>query len=154
MPDTIPFPALTPRFGLPFLFAGQSQKEFFVNQSLALIDVLLQPSVAASLYAPPSEAVDGAAYRILSPSSGSWTDREGQLAVRIAGHWQFIAPTAGMRIYDQAEDRWLCYRGEWLAAELPGEVQGGTVIDYEARALLTQIINVLSELGLVKKTQT
>jgi hypothetical protein len=155
MPETISFPAVTPRFGLPLLFAGQSQKEFFVNQSLVLIDMLLQPSAVASLETPPPEVADGAVFRIIGPATGLWSGREGQLAYRVAGNWQFIQPITGMRIYDHAEDQWLHFSSndEWLGAELPSEAQGGTVVDSEARALLTQVIDALSTLGLVKITQ-
>lgn len=156
MPETVPFPAVTQRFGLPLLFAGQSQKEFFVNQSLVLIDALLQPSVVESLDAPPAEVIEGAVYRVIGPATGLWSGREKQLAFRVAGQWQFIHPSTGMRIYDQAEDQWLLYRSddEWFSAELPGEVQGGSVIDSEARELIAEMIEALHALGLIRKEQT
>ncbi len=48
-------PAITPQLGLPLLFVGQAQKEFFVNQSLAVIDAVMARSVAGTLATPPRD---------------------------------------------------------------------------------------------------
>ncbi|MGY6550961.1 MAG: DUF2793 domain-containing protein [Erythrobacter sp.] len=143
------FPATTRHHGLPFLFVGQSQKEFFVNQSLAMIDALLHRSINASLSSPPQEALDGDCYRITSPAQGDWAGREGALAMRIAGEWQFVAPVDGWLIYDRAARQYLHFDDSWNAATIAASPTGGAVIDVEARALLTQVIDALGKLGLV-----
>ncbi len=41
MSDPVQFEGATPRFALPLLFAGQAQKEFFVNEALLRADMVL-----------------------------------------------------------------------------------------------------------------
>ena len=56
MIEPIVFDATTPRHAMPFLIPGQAQKEMFVNESLALIDMLLHPVVTGSATAPPTSS--------------------------------------------------------------------------------------------------
>jgi len=68
MSDPTSFTLTTPRFGLPFLFSGQAQKEVSVNEAHALADMLLHPCIAGELAAPPA-----------SPSAGDcWLVGAGQ----------------------------------------------------------------------------
>ncbi len=151
MAETTQFAATTPTFAFPLLFQGQSQKEFFVNQSLCLLDTLIRHSVTESRSAPPASALEGQAYRIVGPGSGAWSGRADQLAMRIGGSWHFVAPTAGMALFDEAAAQWLVYRAGWSNIQLPATLTGGTVIDTQARELLTQLIDGLADLGILKR---
>lgn len=143
------FPATTPQLGLPLLFAGQSQKEFFINQSLAALDGLLQRSINGSLSTPPPSAEEGDCFRIAGPATDAWQGREGQLALRLGGDWHYVSPAQGSLIYDRAIGQYLHLGDEWHAASVPQAATGGIIIDAEARALLAQVIDALGKLGLV-----
>lgn len=59
MNEPISFTTKTAWFGLPYLFAGQAQKGFFVNQSVALTDSLLYAAVEGVINSPPAQSTDG-----------------------------------------------------------------------------------------------
>ena len=147
MPAPYDFPSATPLQGLPLLFAGQAQKEFFVNQALSLIDALLQHSVVSSLDAPPTTVSDGESFRVIAPASAEWVGEEDSLAVRIGGAWHFVRPNAGMMIFDQHAGQYLVFTTQWEAASSPAAPSGGSVIDVEARATITHLIQELERLG-------
>ncbi len=53
MSDPIVFETATAKFELPLLFAGQAQKEFFVNEALSRADLLLHCAIEGETAAPP-----------------------------------------------------------------------------------------------------
>ena len=128
---------------------GQSQKEFFVNEALSLIDALLRPSVVSSTQTPPSNAVDGNLHRVIAVATDEWTGHEDMLALRLGESWRFVSPSDGMLVFDQSAEQILVYRGQWEAASRPAPATGGTVIDAEARASLDQLIAALARLGIL-----
>lgn len=143
------YPSTTRRLDLPLLFAGQAQKEFFVNQGLGVIDALVQHTITASLASPPPNALEGDCFRVLGTAGGAWEGKDNQLAIRLGGSWHFVVPTPGLTMYDQANGQHLHFKDEWQSASLPSQATGGTNIDAEARALLAQVIDALIKLGLV-----
>jgi hypothetical protein len=149
MNEPIAFPAGTPRLNLPLLFAGQSQKEFFVNQSLTILDALAPGTVMASLQEPPETVEEGDCYRVMAGAAGSWADHIDQIALRVAGSWHFVPAAEGMCIFDATAGHWLCFRGGWLSASVPLMPVGGSTIDAEARAILTQLIDALRLIGIL-----
>jgi Protein of unknown function (DUF2793) len=149
MTDPIAFPSTTPNIGLPLLFAGQSQKEFFVNQALVILDALAHGTVIASLPQPPATSSDGDCYRISSLATGDWSGRADQIAIRIGGSWHFADPAEGMILFDRAASRWIWFRSGWQSALAPSLPAGGAVIDVEARALLATLVQSLQSVGLL-----
>lgn len=149
MTEPVTFPSTTPNTGLPLLFAGQAQKEFFVNQSLAILDALAPRAIAGSLNGPPANPDEGACYRVTGPGAGEWVGRTDQLALRIGGSWHWIIPAEGMAMFDRAAGQWLCYRSGWQAAPASAPPSGGNVVDSEARAALGQLIGSLQAIGLL-----
>jgi hypothetical protein len=143
------YSSTTPHLGLPLLFVGQAQKEFFVNQSLSVIDALLGRSVVAALATPPPSAQDGDCYRIAALATGAWSGRENQLAIAIGGDWHFIVPAIGSLLFDQALGQFIQFDGAWQATSVPPSAVGGATVDMEARALLAQVIDAIAKLGLV-----
>lgn len=148
MPDPVTFPAATPHIGLPLLIAGQSQKEFFVNQALSVLDALQARRVLASLPAPPV-AAEGDCYRVTAPATEAWAGREDHLAVLIGGGWHFIAPREGASLFDVAAGHALVFRSGWQRAAAPVVPVGGAVVDSEARAAVTQLIERLRAIGIL-----
>jgi len=61
------------RTGLPLLQPGQAQKEMVHNEALALIDLLLQPSVVTvGLNVPPATPAPGACWIVGAAPTGDW----------------------------------------------------------------------------------
>lgn len=147
MTDPLSFDSTTPRFSLPYLFAGQGQKEAFVNESLAIADSLLHCAVEGVADSPPSTAADGQGWLVSSTPSGDWTGRAGHLAFRQAGNWIYCAPRDGLRVLDRSSGQERRFHAAWKAPAGPSLPEGGTVIDTEARAALAAIISALREVG-------
>ena len=152
MSNPLSFSSATQILGLPMLIAGQAQKEFFVNQALTILDSLQPGAVAASQPEPPSDAAEGACYRVTSPAGLAWEGCEDHLAVRVGGDWHFIPPREGMRLFDISADRSLFYREAWQDAGTASAPAGGTVIDAEARAGINRLIDALRAVGIFAST--
>ena len=63
------FDSRTPRLDLPLLFAGQSQKEGFVNEISARLDALLGLAIEGELAAAPPAALDGQSWLVAAGAS-------------------------------------------------------------------------------------
>ena len=160
----------TPRLALPFLSAGQVQKETTVNESLQLLDFLAAAAVAEPPRNDPPTSPDVGECFIVGPAPTSvWAGWAGSLAGYTAGGWRQIPAVPGMRVYVQSIDQWACYRaGAWELGAVRGakliiegqQVVGpraaaiaspaaGTNVDAEARAVIEQILVALRAHGLV-----
>lgn len=105
MPDT-------PNLALPLLAPSQAQKHVTHNEALQLLDALAQlvlESFAAT--APPASPAPGLAWGVGAGASGDWAGREGQIALRVAGGWIFIAPLEGWRAWGRSEAELRIWRG-------------------------------------------
>ncbi len=125
------------------MLAGQAQKEFFVNRSLSLIDALLQNSVVSSLSVPPADPSDGEVFRVVSPASNEWDGHGDEIAIRLAGAWHFLKPQPGMSLFDRDAGVSLYYDTAWERPIEPTAPIGGTIVDAEARQMLSEVIEVL-----------
>lgn len=149
MPEPITYPSTTPILGLPLLFAGQAQKEFFVNQALSIVDGLILQTVIASASTPPAMVAEGECYRVTQSATGAWLGREDDLAIRIGGTWHFVTPADGTTVFDRSVQHRFVFRDGWKSYSLPTTVAGGTTIDAEARTMLVQLIGALGQLGIL-----
>lgn len=144
MTQPISYTSASARFALPFLFAGQTQKEFFVNEALARIDALLHSSVLGEEDAPPAEPVDGDCWIVGTNPTGDWAGQAENLACRQASAWVFILPTKGMRVYDHSAGQYACFDGGWQRAGGVAAPAGGSTADLEARAAIAELISALT----------
>jgi hypothetical protein len=149
MTDPISFPSATPRYFLPLLFAGQSQKEFYVNEAHALADALLHAACEGEAVDPPANPAEGECWLVASGATGEWAGEDGTLAARQAGNWLFIAPNDGMRLFDRATGQVLLYRNGWQRPVAPAEPSGGTVVDAEARTAIAELVAALIDAGVL-----
>jgi len=158
------------RHALPFIAAGQAQKEITHNEALDRIDTLLHLSVLSlSLSAPPAGPVPGNAWIVGPTPTGTWSGHAGEIASFGEGGWRFALPVPGCLAWvvdlgvfavrnDDAwvSDAWPAHAlrigdANLLAPALPaiGDVSGGSMIDVEARAAILAILNVLRYMGLI-----
>jgi hypothetical protein len=147
--DPISFTSATPRFALPLLFAGQSQKEFCVNEAHALTDALLHAACEGESAAPPATPGEGEAWIVASGATGEWAGEDGKLAARQSGNWLFATPSDGMRVFDRSTGQMLLYRDGWRRPTAPTVPSTGSVIDSEARAAIADLIAALTDAGIV-----
>jgi len=149
MADPIAFTGTSPRFGLPLLFAGQSQKEFYVNQAHLLADALLHPTANGVANQPPANPNDGQSWIVGSAPSGAWSNRADHLATWSGGTWLFVAPRQGMRVFDSAAAQDVRYNNGWVRAAPATAPSGGTTVDADARAAIAQLIAALTQTGIL-----
>lgn len=160
----------TARLALPFIAAGQAQKELFHNEALVRVDALLQASVeAVALDDPPASPADGQCWIVGATPSGAWDGQALALAAWSDGGWRFVAPRVGMTAWSIADGVSARFDGAtWRlgeiaarrlmigAAQVVGEQQsavadpaGGAVVDIEARAAISAILTALRHHGLI-----
>jgi hypothetical protein len=160
----------TVRFAFPFLAPGQIQKEMQVNESLQRIDLLLCALVEGlPINDPPSSPLAGQAYLVGDTPTGDWTGSAGAIAGFTEGGWRFVAPPEGAQIVNRVTGEAMTRRnGVWETGvarvreiqvgghKVLGEQQpsiavpsGGSVVDDEARAAITDIIASLQAHGLI-----
>lgn len=142
----------TARFDLPLLFAGQAQKEGFVNETSARIDALLHGAIEGELAIPPAVPTDGQMWLIGAGPSGAWLGQTGKLAARQSGNWLFATPRDGLKLLNRASGQEIRYSGSWKAAARPALPSGGTTIDAEARTAIAGIVAALTAAGIVPAT--
>ncbi len=122
---------LTPNLSFPFLQPSQAQKHVTVNETLALLDALVQMGVESrSVATPPGAPTPGARYIVPPGANGGWAGHEGAVADWRDGHWRFLTPNPG----------WLV----WVVDEAQFVVADGQDFQRASDVLLSQ----LSQLGL------
>lgn len=148
MPDPL-YDSRTPRLDMPLLFAGQAQKESYVNEATARIDALLHGAIEAEIATPPALPVDGQCWLVGSSPTGVWTGQAGKIAARQAGNWLFFVARDGMKLLNRATGQEIRYKAGWQAATRPAVPAGGTTIDAEARSAIAAILTSLTTAGII-----
>ena len=159
------------RLNLPFLSAGQAQKEFYHNEALQSLDLLAAAAVEETPRPdPPPAPTVGSCYIIDISPTGEWAGKTGCIAGFTSGGWRYISPIEGMVAYVRSVGVWACYRsGAWELGELRGNslvldgvqvvgsrlaaisgASGGATVDAESRATIDQILAALRQHGLIE----
>ena len=149
MSDPITFTSASPRYRLPFLFVGQTQKEMFVNEAHALLDALLHAAVEGQADTPPAGPEEGDSWLVGDEPTGVWADHAGELASFQAGSWLFAAPRDGIRVLDRETRQSILYLDGWQRPATPAAPTGGATVDVEARAAIVDLIEVLIASGIL-----
>jgi hypothetical protein len=152
MPDPISFSDASPRYRLPFLFQGQTQKEFIVNEAHALLDTLLHPAIEGEASAPPVVPHWGECWLVGANATGDWAGRDGEIACHQPGGWVFVSPRDGMRAFDKESGQAVLFAGSWRRIAAPAPPVGGTTVDIEARASIEEIVSALQQAGILPET--
>ena len=149
MSDPLAFTSTSARFGLPFLFSGQAQKEAFVNEAHAITDALLHCAIECEASIPPTAPTDGTCWLVAAAPTGDWQGQAGKIACRQAGNWLFVPPRDGLRVLNRQSGQEIRFAGTWLSAARPADPGGGTTIDAEARSAIVNLINALATAGIL-----
>jgi hypothetical protein len=161
----------TPRLTLPFLSAGQAQKEFTHNEALQILDsVVAAAAEDGPLDTPPASPTIGDCYIVGSAPTDDWAANAECLASYTSGGWRFTAAIDGMSVFVRSVGVWANFRsGAWEMGLLRGSsvviggnqvvgaraaaiasTTGGTTIDAEARSTLDEILGALRQHGLIE----
>jgi hypothetical protein len=149
MSDTLNFSSTSPRLGLPLLYAGQAQKEAFVNEAHARLDACVHCTIEGVAATPPASPADGSNWLVAPSASGDWTGQDGRLAARQAGNWLFFDAFDGLRIFNRATGQFSHYAGAWQVPAAVSLSQDGTTIDIQARAVLANLVSALQTAGVL-----
>jgi Protein of unknown function (DUF2793) len=104
----------TQHLKLPYMLAAQSQKHVTYNETLRVLDAIVQLSVLdRDLVSPPTTPLDGQRYIPAANASGAWAGKSFNIAAFQDGAWMFYVPQPG----------WLA----WIADESRLAVWTGTV---------------------------
>jgi len=146
------FNSTTPRFSLPLLFAGQAQKEFFVNEAHVLIDVLMHMSVKGLGQTPPPAPTDGECWLVDTAPSGEWVGQADSIAFFAAGAWSFLNPVPGMRVFNISRGQYHLFDGTWNASVAVAIPTGGATVDTEARQAIEGLLSALQSQGILSSS--
>lgn len=149
MSDLLTFVSTTPRHALPNLFPGQAQKEFFVNEALARIDMLLHPVVEGALQTAPASPLAGQSFLVAAAAGGAWEGKDDCIAGWDGERWTFAQPSEGMRVFDRTLDGIRIYDDSWSQPATIPVPSGGSVVDREARDTIQLVIDCLRKAGLI-----
>lgn len=107
----------TPRLGLPYILASQSQKEVSHNEALNLLDLAVQACVRdRDLAVPPGNPAHGDCYLVAAAGTGAWAGKAGHIAAWY-GSWLFLPPREGLALWVADEDLSLRHDGSaWVAS--------------------------------------
>lgn len=152
MTDAVPINGTSARFGIPFLYPGQAQKEFLVNQGISITDLLIHCCVIGEVAEPPITPGEGDSYLVGPLGVGSWESKTGYLASYQSGVWITVPPQTGMRVFDKSTHQIIHYNDEWIRPATPSLPDSGATQDTELRQAFTDLIETLKDASILAVT--
>jgi len=107
-----------PNLGLKYGWSlGESGWHTESDANLKALDALLHLSVKdRGLTTPPSSPANGDRYIIPAGASGVWAGKTDQIAVRVAGAWEYYVPKVGYSAFVEDENVLSVFKsGGWSA---------------------------------------
>jgi Protein of unknown function (DUF2793) len=142
---------ISARHQFPYLAVAQAQKEITHNEALLMVDALLHPVVEAELNTTPTITVGtqkGLCWLIGTAPNGVWINKAAHIAYWTGEGWRYFAPVEGMHIRNKSLDAdQIWSSGSWITPGVIANPVGGTVIDIECRAILTDLLSLLRSTG-------
>lgn len=152
MTAPISFDSTTSRYQLPLLVAGQSQKEFTVNEALTRLDAMIGTVVEGIASAPPTAPVAGQSWIVDTSPGGEWTGNAYKIASWNGNRWTFISPTIGTRAFGIDIGTYWHFDSGWQHALPISDPDAGTTIDTEARSAIVAILQALRAISIIPET--
>lgn len=122
----------TPNLELVELVSNQSNSHNNYNESLKILDAMVQPVVLnMTLTAPPGSPSNGDRYVPAATATGAWAGYEDDIAYYYDG-WTFISPQVGWPVYDVNTGSYLRWNGSaWVTFSTGGVPLVGSPADNE-----------------------
>ena len=132
----------TPNLSLPYLAAGQAQKHVTLNDSLRMLDAIVQLSVFSRVLAtPPPSPANGQSYIVPTGATGVWSGQAGKIAAFQDGVWMIYTPVEGWTAWVRDEDKLYAFDGAaWIVAG--GAIQNQPFVGVNATADTTNRLAV------------
>ncbi len=164
---------ITTHLLLPYILASQAQKHVTHNESLRLLDAMVQLSVLdSSRTAPPASPTDGDRHIVASGATGLWAGWDLNVAFWVDGVWMRLVPRPGWLAWIADEAAFVVWNGSaWDPVGVPQDVSDAifslvNAVDPTKRALFSlsgistgttrsfTLPNTSSELAILAGTQT
>ncbi len=138
----------TANLKMPYIKAAQSQKHITVNQSLQMLDTVVQLSaISRIITTPPVSPINGDRYIVPDSSTNEWAGHTDQIAVWADNVWIFYLPTTGWQVWLQEEEIILVWNGlAWVRQPLSAlEVQDLSCMGINSSADAGNRLNVKTD---------
>jgi hypothetical protein len=164
---------ITTHLLLPYILASQAQKHVTHNESLRLLDAMVQLSVLdSSRTAPPASPTDGDRHIVASGATGLWAGWDLNVAFWVDGVWMRLVPRPGWLAWIADEAAFVVWNGSaWDPVGVPQDVSDAifslvNAVDPTKRAVFAlsgistgttrsfTLPNTSSELAILAGTQT
>lgn len=101
----------TALINLPLMTESQGSKYLTYNESLAILDAIVQCAAIDRTNTPPGSPADGDVYLLSTTPTGVWSGKANHIAYYDDSTWHFITPREGMNVWVKDEDISYIYSG-------------------------------------------